>query len=64
MYKTQKLRDYEQFLSKHGGIEGYYRERAACGNTRKEIAENIGMSVPALAKWITRWNKAKKEQER
>ena len=58
MYKTQKLRDLDQFLKdRHGGIEGYYRHWADKGSTRKEIACNLGMSVPALAKWITKWNK-------
>lgn len=64
-YRTQKLRDRDRALKDRGGIEGFYRYRVVSGcNTRKEIATMLGMSVPALAAWITKWNRAKKEREK
>ncbi len=62
-YRTQKLRDLNRELVRHGGIEGYYHYCLGNEFTRQEIAENLGMSVSALAAWITKWNKAKEKPE-
>lgn len=59
-YRTQKLRDKERLYENNGGIEGRYTLLADQGCTRKEIAYMLGMSVPALAAWITKWNSARR----
>lgn len=58
-YRNHELRAKDAVLADHGGIEGVYRSRAAQGYSRKQIADMLRMSVPALAAWITKWNKAR-----
>lgn len=58
-YRTMKLREIDLLVRTNGydGIQGYYRAKSTAGSTRKEIAYALHMSVPALEKWITKWNK-------
>lgn len=59
-YKSKKLRDRNTEWESCGGIEGMYRYLRAKRQTRYQIAETFGMSVSALASWITKWNKVRK----
>lgn len=59
-YRTKYLRDKDNSFRNIGGMEGVYRSLAAEKYPRWQIAKHLGMSVPALARWITIWNKARK----
>jgi hypothetical protein len=52
-----KLRELDRRLQPYGGMKGFYLKRKAQGYPRKLIAEHLGMSVYALEKWITKWER-------
>lgn len=59
LYKAKKLRALDARLE--DGIEGFYRYSRQKGYSRKWVAGALGISVYSLAHWVTRWNRAKKE---
>lgn len=60
-YRTARLRQLDKDYEPVGGLAGAYRMLRWHGFTRKQIAEKFGMGVPALALWVTKWNKEAKQ---
>lgn len=61
VYRTARLRQLDKDWNSLGGLAGAYRSLRNRGYSRKQIAEVFGMGVPALALWVTKWNKEAKQ---